>query len=101
MRTSGHMKRHQRTVGIFDEKCFGDTMTKSGEKGSHVFTFRYQADREMVRRGYITVDKGSVTVNGVSFEKRPFFWDRQSLCCLSQNCCINIFFQFLVKMMMA
>ena len=34
--------------------------------GSTYFTFRYEADREMARRGYFTVDKGSVTVNGVS-----------------------------------
>lgn len=34
--------------------------------GSHVYTFQYAADAEMARRGYITVDKGSVTVNGVS-----------------------------------
>ena len=34
--------------------------------GSTYFTFRYQADRDMARRGYLTVDKGSVCVNGVS-----------------------------------
>ncbi len=34
--------------------------------GSTYFTFRYKLDREMARRGYFTVDKGSVTVNGVS-----------------------------------
>ena len=34
--------------------------------GSHVFTFRHAFDPEMVRRGYFCVDKGSVTVNGVS-----------------------------------
>lgn len=34
--------------------------------GSTYFTFRYKPDREMARRGYFTVDKGSVTVNGVS-----------------------------------
>ncbi len=39
---------------------------KEDAQGSYVFTFRYQTDREMARRGYITVDKGSVTVNGVS-----------------------------------
>ena len=35
-------------------------------QGSWTYTFRYQFDQEMARRGYITVDKGSVTVNGVS-----------------------------------
>lgn len=34
--------------------------------GSTYFTFKYEFDKEMARRGYFTVDKGSVTVNGVS-----------------------------------
>lgn len=34
--------------------------------GSWYFTFRYAADAEMAAKGYLTVDKGSVTVNGVS-----------------------------------
>lgn len=34
--------------------------------GSWYFTFEYQFDKEMAKRGYMTVDKGSVTVNGVS-----------------------------------
>lgn len=34
--------------------------------GSTYFTFEYPENREMARRGYFTVDKGSVTVNGVS-----------------------------------
>ncbi|MBQ1854539.1 MAG: riboflavin synthase, partial [Prevotella sp.] len=35
-------------------------------QGSTYFTFSYEGDAEMARRGYFTVDKGSVTVNGVS-----------------------------------
>ena len=34
--------------------------------GSTYFTFEYELNRDMARRGYFTVDKGSVTVNGVS-----------------------------------
>ncbi len=34
--------------------------------GSWYFTFRYMFDKKMAQRGYLTVDKGSVTVNGVS-----------------------------------
>jgi riboflavin synthase len=34
--------------------------------GSWVYTFEYEFDAEMAKRGYLTVDKGSVTVNGVS-----------------------------------
>ncbi|HBG56735.1 riboflavin synthase [Proteiniphilum sp. UBA1028] len=34
--------------------------------GSWYYTFEYKFDREMAKKGYMTVDKGSVTVNGVS-----------------------------------
>lgn len=34
--------------------------------GSWYFTFRYAFDKAMAQKGYLTVDKGSVTVNGVS-----------------------------------
>lgn len=34
--------------------------------GSWYFTFEYVFDPAMAKRGYLTVDKGSVTVNGVS-----------------------------------
>lgn len=34
--------------------------------GSTYFTFKYTATPEMVAKGYMTVEKGSVTVNGVS-----------------------------------
>lgn len=35
-------------------------------EGSWYFTFEYQFDPQMAKRGYLTVDKGSVAVNGVS-----------------------------------
>lgn len=34
--------------------------------GSWYYTFEYEFDKEMAKKGYLTVDKGSVTVNGVS-----------------------------------
>lgn len=34
--------------------------------GSWYYTFKYKHDEEMASKGYLTVDKGSVTVNGVS-----------------------------------
>lgn len=43
-----------------------ECIDKVNEAGSYRFTFRYKADREMAQRGYFCVDKGSVTVNGVS-----------------------------------
>ena len=41
-------------------------IAKEDADGSTYFTFEYAFDKEMARRGYFTVDKGSVTVNGVS-----------------------------------
>ena len=35
-------------------------------EGSHYYRFEYEVSPEMVRKGYMTVEKGSVTVNGVS-----------------------------------
>jgi len=34
--------------------------------GSWYYTFEYKFDKEMAKQGYITVEKGSVSVNGVS-----------------------------------
>ena len=50
----GHVDQTAECIGVEDAE------------GSYYFTFRYAFDREMARRGYLTVDKGSVTVNGVS-----------------------------------
>ena len=50
----GHVDETARCIGMRDAD------------GSTYFTFEYKQDREMARRGYFTVDKGSVTVNGVS-----------------------------------
>ena len=50
----GHVDQTARCVRIEDQE------------GSHEFTFEYDVNAEMVSRGYFTVDKGSVTVNGVS-----------------------------------
>ncbi|MGG6545098.1 UNVERIFIED_CONTAM: riboflavin synthase [Prevotella sp. 15_C9] len=58
-RLDGHIVQ-----GHVDEtaKC----IDKQNADGSTFFTFEYKADKQMARRGYFTVDKGSVTVNGVS-----------------------------------
>ena len=34
--------------------------------GSCYYTFKYEFDAEMAKNGYVTVEKGSITVNGVS-----------------------------------
>ena len=50
----GHVDQTARCVAIDDAE------------GSWYFTFKYDFNPEMAIRGYFTVDKGSVTVNGVS-----------------------------------
>lgn len=50
----GHVDQTARCIAI------------ENQEGSHQFTFRYESNKDMVRRGYFCVDKGSVTVNGVS-----------------------------------
>lgn len=43
-----------------------ECVAKVDMDGSYAYTFKYAFDAAMARRGYMTVDKGSVTVNGVS-----------------------------------
>lgn len=50
----GHVDQTAKCVNVEDAQ------------GSWIFTFQYDSSKEMIKRGYFTVDKGSVTVNGVS-----------------------------------
>jgi riboflavin synthase len=43
-----------------------ECVAKIDQQGSYTFRFKYLFDKEMAKKGYLTVDKGSVTVNGVS-----------------------------------
>lgn len=43
-----------------------ECVEKIDQQGSYAFRFQYLFDKEMAKKGYMTVDKGSVTVNGVS-----------------------------------
>lgn len=58
-RLDGHIVQ-----GHVDETARCIKMEDAG--GSTYFTFEYAQNTEMARKGYFTVDKGSVTVNGVS-----------------------------------
>ncbi|MDR0421504.1 MAG: riboflavin synthase [Proteiniphilum sp.] len=58
-RLDGHIVQ-----GHVDQTAVCTAVTEAG--GSWYYTFQYTFDREMARKGYLTVDKGSVTVNGVS-----------------------------------
>ena len=46
--------------------CTAECVSVEDAEGSYVYTFRHAFDGGMVKRGYFCVDKGSVTVNGVS-----------------------------------
>ena len=77
--------------------------------GSTYFTFEYEADREMARRGYFTVDKGSVTVNGVSLTVCnptdntftvaiiPYTRENTNFCDIKVGTTVNIEFDILGK----
>lgn len=78
-------------------------------EGSYIYTFRYQFNREMARRGYFTVDKGSVTVNGVSLTVCnptddtfqvciiPFTYEHTNFHAIKVGTCVNIEFDILGK----
>ena len=77
--------------------------------GSTYFTFQYPYDREMAARGYFTVDKGSVTVNGVSltvcnptddtFQVAiiPYTMEHTNFCDIRVGTVVNIEFDILGK----
>lgn len=58
-RLDGHIVQ-----GHVDQTAVCKDVTEAN--GSWYFTFEYGFDKEMAKKGYMTVDKGSVTVNGVS-----------------------------------
>lgn len=77
--------------------------------GSHYFHFEYQSTPEMRRRGYLTVDKGSVCVNGVSltvctptdnsFEVAiiPYTFDNTNFCQIKAGTVVNLEFDIIGK----
>lgn len=58
-RLDGHIVQ-----GHVDQKAICTEV--KNENGSWFFTFEYELDKNMAKQGYMTVEKGSVTVNGVS-----------------------------------
>ncbi|MBR5038267.1 MAG: riboflavin synthase [Prevotella sp.] len=77
--------------------------------GSTYFTFRYPYDKDMAKRGYFTVDKGSVTVNGVSltvcnptedsFQVAiiPYTFEHTNFCDIRVGTIVNLEFDILGK----
>lgn len=58
-RLDGHIVQ-----GHVDQTAVCEKVEES--EGSWYYTFKYDFDKEKARQGYMTVEKGSVTVNGVS-----------------------------------
>lgn len=77
--------------------------------GSTYYTFEYESNRDMAKRGYFTVDKGSVTVNGVSLTVCsptensfsvaiiPYTHDNTNFCDIKIGTVVNIEFDILGK----
>ena len=77
--------------------------------GSTYFTFEYQENKEMALNGYFTVDKGSVTVNGVSltvcnptqntFQVAiiPYTFEHTNFCDIKVGSVVNLEFDIIGK----
>ena len=77
--------------------------------GSTYYTFQYAFDKAMAERGYFTVDKGSVTVNGGSLTVCnptedaftvaiiPYTHDNTNFCDIKEGSIVNIEFDILGK----
>ena len=77
--------------------------------GSTYFTFEYPENHEMAKKGYFTVDKGSVTVNGVSltvcnptantFQVAiiPYTFEHTNFCDIRVGTVVNLEFDILGK----
>ena len=77
--------------------------------GCRYFRFRYTVNPEMARRGYVTVEKGSVTVNGVSLTVCdseidsfrvaiiPYTFEHTNFCKIEKGTKVNIEFDIIGK----
>ncbi|MCH5175636.1 MAG: riboflavin synthase [Prevotellaceae bacterium] len=63
MKMNGRLDGHI-VQGHVDQTA--ECVAKIDQQGSYTFRFKYALDPVMMKKGYLTVDKGSVTVNGVS-----------------------------------
>ena len=77
--------------------------------GSWYYTFEYQFDKAMAQKGYVTVEKGSVCVNGVSltvcnsqdnsFQVAiiPYTHDNTNFCQIEKGTVVNLEFDIVGK----
>ena len=101
-RLDGHIVQgHVDTTAICEEVEEAD--------GSRYFKFRYDFSLELARKGYVTVEKGSVTVNGVSLtvcdSERdsfrvaiiPYTFQHTNFCRIEPGTRVNLEFDILGK----
>ena len=101
-RLDGHIVQgHVDTTAVCEELEEAD--------GSTYFKFRYDFNPELARKGYLTVEKGSVTVNGVSLtvcdsEKDsfrvdiiPYTFEHTNFCRIRKGTKVNLEFDIIGK----
>ena len=86
-----------------------DTTAVEEADGSTYFTFEYNVPREMALKGYMTVEKGSVTVNGVSLTVCdstvssfrvaiiPYTFEHTNFCNIVKGSVVNLEFDIIGK----
>lgn len=101
-RLDGHIVQ-----GHVDQTAVCTDVTETA--GSWYYSFEYKFDREMAKKGYLTVDKGSVTVNGVSLTVVeptdntfkvaiiPYTHDVTNFCRIEKGSVVNIEFDIIGK----
>lgn len=89
--------------------CTARCVDRREANGSHYFRFEYSVPREMARKGYTTVEKGSVCVNGVSltvcnstdtsFEVAiiPYTLEYTNFCRIEKGSVVNLEFDIIGK----
>lgn len=77
--------------------------------GSWKYTFRYKVSKEMMKKGYITVEKGSIAVNGVSLTVCdstddsfsvaiiPYTHEHTNFCEINKGSIVNLEFDIIGK----
>jgi len=89
--------------------CTARCVARGEANGSHYFRFEYSVPKEMARKGYTTVEKGSVCVNGVSltvcnstdtsFEVAiiPYTLEYTNFCRIEKGSVVNLEFDIIGK----
>lgn len=89
--------------------CTAECVDVTEMDGSTYFKFRYNVDAELIRKGYVTVEKGSVTVNGVSLTVCdseadsfrvaiiPYTFEHTNFCRIRKGTVVNLEFDIIGK----